>query len=509
MRAEDKIKYLLANPNMLIQKKPFTRGADLPIGGYRNHGRIGLNETDEAELPNFKKRRISQSQFLRELDPDCHKVLFDENIPKITMKTKDDNYVEIEYKRMAIPFQKNIKDKHVLHLCGNPMQFTLMDTEPNEKTKQNFITFKQYWQLRNQDGMKTKMIDVQKSVGDCGLLYYMDYKGRVKSRIISYMDGYAICSHNDNNGDRIMESVYYIDREGNDRIDSYDDKYMYRHVRKDNVYPDDSSEWELVSKSEHGFSEIPLITKRGEVAWNDVQSIIEVYEVLYNVFIVIQKRHGWGILYIKGRINDTIKKLNGSIVLQDTTMDGNGSAEFKSPPNPQGTIETLEILEEAIQKGSGTTFLMPKDVKTSGDVSGIAIMLTQSRDIEKALQGAIEWQNVVSKMCRLFKEGLAKELVYKDINPTAVTDFKEMNIHAELKIWIPRSETEYNNMLIALHGGKLISTETGIESNTASKPDEVQRLEKQNKEEREYEAEIETRKAQQTIIDNNKIDGEE
>ena len=63
---------------------------------------------------------------------------------------------------------------------------------------------------------------------DAGLLFYYDYKGRIKCRLISYEDGYVIISHNDNNGDRLLESVYYADDNGVEYIDSYDDKYMYR-----------------------------------------------------------------------------------------------------------------------------------------------------------------------------------------------------------------------------------------------------------------------------------------
>ena len=91
-------------------------------------------------------------------------------------------------------------------------------------------------------------------------------------------------------------------------------------------------------------------------------------------------------------------------------MDGKGDAKFLTPPTPQGTIDTLQLMLESIQLGSSTTFLLPKDVKMSGDISGIAIMLTQSLDMENALQGVIEWQNVADKMTRLFKEGTCKRV---------------------------------------------------------------------------------------------------
>lgn len=497
-KTQRQIDALLANPDELIKYKPFTRGMRTDLCGkiLARDKVVDCGEMITATLPKIKKKVVSQNQYLQELDPACHKVLFDENIPSITMKTKDGGYVEIEYKKMAVPFQQMIRDKHVLHLCGNPTQFTLLNTNPSEKDILNFATFKQMWNNRNMDGMRTKMVSTQMSVGNAGLLFYFDYNGQLKARLLSYEDGYILCPHNDENGDRILECVYY-ENDGTEYIDCYDYKYMYRFVKTFEGDSVEDGQWQQLPKEEHGFSEIPLITKRGKVAWDNVQDIIEVYEVIYNIFLVIQKRHGWGILYIKGSFKQKAQTIAGAVILNDTNPEGNGSADFKTPPSPQNMIDTLGLMEETIQKGSGTTFLLPKDVKSTGDISAQAIMLTQSRDIETALQNVIEWQNVIDKMARLAKEGFAKELVNKKINDTAITDFARMNIGAKFKAWRPQNDSEYNQMLIQLKGSGLISEETGIEKNTESSPDEKVRRMKE-KEEAERLAEKEMMLKQQT-----------
>lgn len=480
-RIKKKINELLSDPMNLIRKKPFTRGTYIRNAPAFNNCSVNVDETIEATLPSVMLEVVSQDTFIRELDPQSHKVLFDDNIPSITMKTKDGGYVEIEYKKMAVPFQRLIKDKHVLRLCGNKMQFTLMDTEPTDTQLENFVTFKQYWDLRNMDGMRTKMVDAQKSVGDSGLLFYFDKDGNIKARLLSYMQGFVLCPHNDDNGDRILESVYYK-KDNSYYIDSYDDTYMYRYVQDWSEGSENIGGWKMLPPIKHGFSEIPLVTKRGRVAWDNVQNIIEVYEVIYNIFLVIQKRHGWGILYVKGTFKDSGKKIAGAIVLNDTSIEGNGSAEFKTPPTPEGMMKTLELMEETIQKGSGCTFILPKDISLSGDISGVAVKISQELDNETSLLGVIDWQNVADKMCRLFKEGLAKELVNKGINPTAVTDFDNLHINAKFKEWMPQSDTDYNSMLIQLKGAGLISEETGIERNTESSPDEKMRRAKEKEE---------------------------
>lgn len=507
MDRREQIQELLKDPMALIKKKPFTRGSiDSASNRYRNQ-KVNINESIEAKLPTLNRYVVCQDEFLQELDPLSHKVLFDDNIPAITMKTKNGGYVEIEYKKMAVPFQRLIKDKKVLRLCGNPMKFTLMNTEPTEKENDDFITFKQFWNLRNMDGMRTKMVNSQLSVGDAGLLFYFDYKGRVKARLLSYMDGYVLCPHNDDNGDRILESVYYTKDDVN-YIDSYDDKYMYRYVQTFDGDSVNDGAWEMQPPVEHGFSEIPLITKRGKVAWDNVQNIIEVYEVIYNIFLVIQKRHGWGILYVKGTFKDDGRKIAGAVVLNDTSIDGNGSADFKAPPTPEGMLKTLELMEETIQKGSGCTFILPKDISLSGDISGVAVKISQELDNESALLGSIDWQNVADKMCRLFKEGLSKELVNNDINPTAITDFEKLHINAKFREWIPQSDTDYNTMLATLKGAGLISEETGIERNTESSPDEKMRRKKEReeadrKEERQLQMQYSSSSNNNSNTDNN------
>ena len=478
---QDLINALLANPAKLKMKKPFTRGADR---GYMPTMKsyADLTESVEAQLPRYRRYPIPQELYMRELDINCHDVLFDDNIPAFCVKLDDGNFYDVVYKKVALPIQAIIKDKQVLHLTGNPMQFTMMDTEPTEQQLRDFITFKQYWDLRNQDGMKRKMVDAQKSYGDAGLLYYFDFDGKVKSRLLSIEQGYILCPHNDENGDRILESVYYMSDDV-EYIDSYDDKYMTRWTNSGDV--DDMGEttgWVRHAPVEHGFNEIPLITKRGKVAWDEVQTAIDGYETLYNIFLVVQKRFGNGILYVRGKFKDQAQKIAGSIVLNDTSMDGNGDAKFLTPPTPQNMIDTMKSQLDAIMLGSKTTFVLPQDIKSSGDISGLAVQLTRELDILNATHAVIEWQNVADKMTRLFKFGLSKELVNNGINPTAITDFANLDINAKFQVWRPFNEYEYNQMVTILTGAGVLSKESGIELNTLSKPDEKMRIAKEEEE---------------------------
>lgn len=486
-KRKDIVDYLLAHPDMMLLKKPFTRGCDSPsVSDYTDGNNEDITRKRKAVLPRIYKTIISQERYAKELDPECHEVLFDENLPKICVKIADSKggmgYRELEYKRFALAFQDRIREKKTLSLCGKPREFTLHDSNPSDGLKRNYADFKWHWQSSNQDGMELKVVHTQFGYGDAGLLMYFNEKNEICSRLISYEDGYVIISHDDDNGDRVMECVYYRTPDGVEHLTCYDDTYVYEFVsgvtsvRTSNDSSMHKNGWTLTAQAPHGFSEIPLVTKRGAVAWDKVQSLIELFEIIYNIFAVIQKRHGWGILYIKGNFKQEVQKIAGSIILNDTSIDKNGSAEFKTPPSPQGTIDFLQDILNQIQIGCGVTFILPKDVKTGGDISGLAIQMTRSLDIESAARSVIEWQDFADKHCRLFKEGLAKQLVLSGENPNAITEFADMKISCKFKPWQPFDESAYNQMLCTLKGSGLISTKTGIEKNTVSAPDEEVRL---------------------------------
>lgn len=489
------IEVLLSNPDNLLKKKPFYREID----GRKidKSSSVKLTDAITVSLPNIRKQTVYQSTYMSELNVHSHRVLFDENVPSITVKAKKGGYVQMEQYRMAVPFQVLLRNKQVRHLCVNGMNHTLLNTAPTDKQRDMFITFKQAWCEKNMEGAKTQFVSDQKSYGDAALLFFMSRSGKLCTKNINYEDGYVIITHKNEEGKHILECLYYevTDADGNSvtYLDCYDDEKMTRFTQSIGNGNITESGWVRHQAKNHGFSENPLVTKRGSVAWDRGQSIIESYEALYNTFIVIQKRHGWGALYVKGKFNQNGQKIAGAVVLNDTSMDANADAKYLNPPSPQNMIETLELMEQAIMKACGTTFILPKDIKISGDTSGLAVEMTQELDMATAQDGVIEWQNVANKMSRLFKEGISMELNRsgKDEYKTSVTDFAELRVFSEFQVWKPKSEESHNQMLATLYanGNGGISRQTYIEKNTISTPDEYMRIKKEHEESiREQEA---------------------
>lgn len=508
------IEALLSQPENLLKKKPFFREitdmGGAPMSGMLSVGTISLTGTVTATLPNIRKQIITQGQAWEELNVNSHKVLFDDNIPSFTVKLKKDGYLEINQYRIPVPFQEIILNKQVRHLCVNTMEHTMLNTDPSEKQQKNFIRYKQGWDEKNMEGAKTKLVKTQKSFFDAGLLFFMSEDHKICTKNINFDDGYVIITHKNDAGKHILECIYYAvtDYEGNTTtyIDCYDDEYMTRltTTTADGGSATESG-WIRHEPVRHGFSECPLVTKRGDVAWGRGQKAIESYEALYNTILVIYKKFGRGIIYVKGKFNQNAKTIAANVVLNDTSMDENADAKVLEMPVPQQAIDMLKFMEHTIQKATGTTFVLPEDIKISGDTSGLAVELTQELDMATAQDGVSEWQNVANKMSRLFKEGLAMELVHSGENPTALTDYAELRIQSKFRVWKPKSEEAHNQMCSTVFASGGISQQTYVEKNTLSAPDEMARIQKEKQQQMEEEqklaeqaTELEIKKAKAT-----------
>ena len=174
------IEWLLAHPEEMLMKKPFTRGSSTYSVSDRNCGtEDSVTALRTAVLPDVMKTIVTQDKFMKELDPGSHEVLFDENMPSICVKANDGAFYEIKFKRTALALQERIRQKKTLALCGNPRVFTLHDSNPSETLKKDFADLKWHWLERNQDGLGTKAVYGQMGLGDIGLLMYFNYKGEI------------------------------------------------------------------------------------------------------------------------------------------------------------------------------------------------------------------------------------------------------------------------------------------------------------------------------------------
>lgn len=464
------IDYYLNNPSKLLEKQPFVRGGQLDND---TRSEVGINDKIRATLSELKMQEITQDDYYCEYNPYLHKILFNKSIPKIAVKIAGKT-IQLEDLVLTIPLQKNIHSLHTLHLAANPMEFTLcnMDETNNLEYSNLFASFKQEWKLRNMEFYKQSAVSKQKSTGDSCLLFTFDpIEKRGDVVCISYRDNKSIIPNYDEYGRTVSVSIYYKLEDGIEVIDTYDSKNMYRHT---NVPPDENttseSGWYLQQSVIHGFTRIPVLYQRGYVAWEFSQSLIEMLELILNIYAVVIKRFGNFAIWLKGTVDeDTFQSDGTTMIINDNNVDGNGDMKVLEFPKPEGMIEYINYLKREISLASSVTFIVPEDIKVSGDVSGTAIMLTMKNDIAMAEQSKTEWTDFANGMTRLFSEMLSLEA-------GDITKYSKLRISAAFTTWMPESKTVTINNLVAQKGSKMISQRTASELAPDAAPDEENRL---------------------------------
>lgn len=444
----------------MLLKEPFKRG----VSSFKIFDGTPVNpgEMKEASLPRTMYKVVSQDRFLKEYDPFSHDVLTDENIPTIVAKLQDNQYYEVKNIRMSLPYQKKIVEKQILYLCGKQKQFTLINPSPTDAEKALFSEIKASWLNKNMEQITAKLFENQKIVGDSALIHFFDEEGKYGCKVFSYKDGYVLLPKYDAFGRMEQFSLYYRDKDGKERLDIYDKENLVRcTLEKGNVVES--------SVYAHGFLEIPITYIRGDVAWDNSQSLIEVLEILYNIYTVIMKRHGWGMLYIKGNVEDRMKKVAGSVILKDSSPENNGDAKYLAAPTPEGMQNLLSDLHNRIQLMCGVVFLLPEDVRVGGDISGSAMKTMMSSAYERALTDAINYDEALDSVARLFIYGYGVE-------NKKVTDVNMLTIRADFDIWFPQSDSDIINNIVSLKDRNLISTQTGTEISPYSSHDETERI---------------------------------
>lgn len=461
----------------ILKKQPFTRGMSYNFSTVSYDTNVG--EMATVSLPLITYKTVSQDQFLKELDPSSHDIHDDQNVPSIVAKIgkgQNSSYVEIKDIRLALAYQQMIVEKQTLYLCGKNTIFTLSNPTPSTVQKQLFADIKANWLTKNMEQKKALLIQLQKSVGDSAVIHYITDSKEYSSKVISYKDGYVLLPHYNKYGKMEYFGVYYQQDPKIQRLDVYDKDYMISYI----LTSDSDAEWiQDGERKLHGFNEIPVTYIRGDVAWNKAQSLIEVREILYNIYNVIMKRHGWGMLYIKGNVDTKMKKIAGSVILQDTSPDGNGSAEYKAPPTPEGMQNLLSDLHKQIQMMSNTVFLLPEDIKVGGDISGAAMKTMMSSAYEKALLDAIYYDDALDSLIRLFIYGYG-------IEKSKTAEVSQLVIRADFDIWFPQSDSDIITNIATLRDRKVISTITATEMSPYSAHDEYNRLISELKDDRDF-----------------------
>lgn len=458
---------------------------------------------------------ISQGKFLRELDPNAHLILDPVYYPDIQKEVPVDEKkpdgekmtVTKHVERVSIPFQKMIKSKRLTFLAGNPMNFDIMEVSPTEDQISQYVKYKQKWILYNFDTAIYEFLNSVEGTGDGAIALFLNENKETDYRVMSILNRDMLHPIFDYTGKlRIFGRSFTNYDQGSDNqsfdyMEIWDDKYYYlfstnADLENENIpYPEwddindyklngvdrtDAERWFLVSRSEHGFNEIPVVYCKNEegACWSDVQPLIDSLEKALSELFENNKSYAFRIMYIQGGFQiQTHKKDNNakdpSVILLDDANAKVGTVEGTDASNSfkEQLNQTLSMLKMG-------AFIVTPPENVSGDTSGTAIKILYAPAIEKALNEIHFFTPSIKKINGLFKESISKE---KDMSPSTLNT---VHVRAYQKPFIPQNDTEVVNCLnVAYSGGNgYLSADTCQEKDPNSTPQEAMRIKKQKEE---------------------------
>ena len=486
----------------LFAKKPFTR---LVAVGQKESGDEIYGEPSKEITAYYSdklvRRRITQEEFLKELDPLGHLVYNKEYYPDIWRQDEETGrwYIE-EVPRYAFAFQRIILTKHLTHLCGNDIVFELADDKDDQHSTEVLNAHKRGWAKKNMEIAWYELAYSVKTTGDGAFVGLLE-DGKFQWRTFSFNKGDKLFPHYSRKTGKLelfVRKYQGFDEDGNpvQLADVWDDKYYYNlrqqddKERKNYKFPEtgtvldgyDTSGWVLDTEysGKHGFPRVPIEYHREDdgPCWSYSQEAIENYEMAFSRLAQSNHDLGLPIMYVKGEGSEELTSADMSYASKVITLPENGEIGFLNRQNASDSYAAeLSMLEDAIYRQS---FAVRTPELKSGDTPAAAIKMLYSDAVENAINDAQKFQDAVNGMVEIFQWGYGVETNNR-------LDFMETDIRWYIEPYVHRNvAAEIADMSSAVQNGYL-SKQTASEKNYYSTSQEWSRIQKEIKEKQQQE----------------------
>ena len=478
----------------LLTKRPFTR--IMPDGHY-DHGEFTGEVKEESPVTDFLlRKRVTQEDFLRELDPCGHLINDREYYPDIWRKSEDGLWYLEEVPRYSFAYQWIILQNQLTHLTGNDVQFELAEEE-SEEHLDVFSAFKAGWADKNMEVAWYQFAKSVKSTGDAAFVAYLD-NGEFGWKVLSFLNGDRLFPHYDNKTGKLStfaRTYSNFDEEGRISkryLDVWDNKYYYRFVAdgdpkntiekvKQSIFNFFNIDgYKLEYAEEHGFDEIPVSYQRDDFGpcWTLSQETIDNYEMAFSRLAQSNHNFGLPIMYVKGEGSQEVSSKDMSHASKVFFLPSDGEMGFLNRQDASNAYKTeLDILENQIYSQSNV--VKTPELK-SGDLPAAAIKLLYTPAYNKAMSDSNEYALSLDKIVYLFKFGFGIESLHR-------LDFMNTRISHFIKPYVHLNETELTTNLSMQVQNGFLSKQTASEKSPYATPREWDRIIREKKEEQQQE----------------------
>lgn len=497
----------------ILTKQPFYR---LSNGGI---------EAKEYNLPRYvedmkyterklKGSIMTQTDYLEEYYPFSHRVMSNFYFPEFYnyTTTVDDNGKEkIEWNReetfrIGSTLQCVITTQQLVHLCGNDIHFELTDETIGSDTERLFKAYQKGWLQHDMEVVFYKLAESVKMTADGAVVFYLD-NGKMGARVLSYLNGDTLYPHFDSiTGKLTLFARKFSSYDENNEetvswVEVWDNEYLtrYRQQKKGIVGLTNRLKdfigmegYDVVFRGRHGYSRIPIVYMRDKdngPCWNNVESLIEDYEIALSYFAKNNAGAALPSYKLKGDDIDIQGDMLGRI--RAFTM---GKDDDVSIIQPQGLSENYTqyisyLLDEIFRGG----FIVKQPELKSGDTPTGTMKLYYSPSLDKAELECKDYKSTITQMQSLFCEGYGVE-------SGAITQFMKLDPHI-FGFQIPFIHENTSAViadLVASKNAGIMSVETASEHNPYANNGEFKRITAEAKQQQQADRLFQLKAARQT-----------
>lgn len=433
---------------------------------------------------------LSQATFLAEYYADGHKIHDRFYYPDKESQDENGNVYIEKMIRCSFSFQRMIATKHIIHLCGNDVQFELVSQNETDTQKDLFFKLRKGWHSCLSEKAMFDWVSSSKITGDGAVVGVID-KNKFSWRTYSYLKGDILYPHFNEYGKIIVfarEYESFNEDTGTTSVyvEVYDSKNYYLFINdediKDNYFNFegrtlDVSGYKLLVEKKHGFPFIPVAYYRDDdgACWTPSNDAIDKWELAVSHLFQNNLAFAFPILFLKG---EALEIQGGQDIYRPVKSilgDSTSSASFLDKPNGTAAFELqLKILLDSIYQDS---FIVKPPELRSGDLPAAAIKLLYSPAIEQAIVDSQKMHEALNEMVKIFKFGYGLEISQQ-------TPMSSLPVMAWIEPYIHQNIAELiDNLQKSVFAG-FMSKETASERSPLSKNDELARLLEEVKRER-------------------------
>lgn len=455
-------------PKEILIKEAFRRAipSEMIAVAGSNTRTGGATALHDPSFDPIRYELFSQSDFLREFDPNSHKINSMKYYPNPVAKDDEGKYYAKVKTRVAVGWQQWIHLQRLSALTGNNANIRLIYGD-----QERLDTFRKGWELKNIENAIHQLISSDGKVGDAAVCFYLS-EGKVGWRLFSFEKGDTLYPHYDpETGKLAVFGRRYVMRDENGRdaieyLDVWDNMYYARYKRvlvgiqgavnkiKDVAGAMGGFEVDVPMKR-HGFPSIPVAYDRyGNPFWANSQTNIEAYENAVSQLCENNMAYALRILYSFGEQMDMKSTIDGTPLRIDSP-DPNARVGFLEPADASSSF-TLELgtLEKNIKRNSFA--VDTPEIKSGSDISSLTVKMLLKDAYLKALDDANHFQDAIDKITECFQFGYFLEI-------GRISDIKSFTVKVELFPYIFQSENEVINGIVQLKGIGVLSRKSASE----------------------------------------------